>query len=265
MLLKNCSNTKNKIISNRNIKDIHHITKNGKMNISMNYYIFNKIYKYFLFIKCLVLSQLIIILCINNKNIHKKYFYNKYYYKNKTFITLQNRLLSEIHINNEYSNLNRASKNTSNLRPKNIKKNDKQCKNNIKEDVISNENISDVLISEPKNLEDLIFKKRREEAHLNKGKDLSHLDKIRCFLDISDDFFIDRMIDYNVQKKDSLSLKLITENIVIHSMAFFPFSLPFFSRIIDRLNFYGINHENKEKINNILHIRDDKKELYGVK
>ncbi|SCQ12665.1 Plasmodium exported protein, unknown function [Plasmodium sp.] len=259
MLTKYCSGTKNKIIHNSNINDIQHVSKNGKINISINYNIFNKIYKY------LILSHLIIFICINNMNIHKKYFYNKYHYKNKTFITLQNRSLTDIHIKNDYSNLNCVSKYTSNLIPKNHK-NDKQRKSNIKEDIISNDNISDVLIPEPKNLEDLIFNKRREEAHLNEGKHLSRFDKIKCFLDIFDDFFIDRMIDYSVQKKDSTSLKLITDNIVIHAIGFFPFSLPFFSRIFDRLNFYGINHEKKKKKkDDILHIADDKKGLYGVK
>ncbi|SOV73816.1 Plasmodium exported protein, unknown function [Plasmodium sp. gorilla clade G3] len=265
MLIKNCSSTKNKISNNRNTNDIHDVSKNGKINISINYNIFNKIYKYLSFIKYLLLSYLIIFLCIKNKNKHKKYFYDKCHYKNKTFITLQNRSLTEIHINNDYSNLNRASKNTSNLRPKIIKKNDKQTKNNTKQDVISNENISDVLISEPKNLEDLIFNKRREEAHLNEGKYLSHIDKIKCYLDIFDDFFIDKMIDYDVQKKESLSLKIFTENIMIHSMVFFPFSLPFFSHICDRLNFFAINEEKKKNKNNILHITDDKKDLYGAK
>ncbi|SOV84261.1 Plasmodium exported protein, unknown function [Plasmodium sp.] len=258
MITKHCSEAKNKITNEKNSNDIHHISKNGKINISIKYNIFNKIYKY------LILSHLIIFICINNMNIHKKYFYNKYHYKNKTFNTLKNRSLTEIHIKNDYSNLSCVSKYTSNLCPKNLK-NDKQSKSNINEDIISNDNISNVLMPEPKNLEDLIFNKRTEEAHLNEGKHLSRFDKIKCFLDIFDDFFIDKMIDYSVQKKDSTSLKLITDNIVIHAIGFFPFSLPFFSRIFDRLNFYGINHEKKKKKNDILHIADDKKELYGVK
>ncbi|SCQ12745.1 Plasmodium exported protein, unknown function [Plasmodium sp.] len=285
MLIKSCSSTKNNITNNRNINDIHDVSKNGKINISINYNIFNKIYKFLLFIKYLLLSYLIIILCIKNKNKHKKYFYVKYHYKNEKSITLQNRSLSEIHINNDYSNTNSGSKYTSNLRSQNINKNDRKNKNNRKEEIITNDNIRDDLISEPidledlisepinledliseqinlvdlisepinlddlisepKNLEDLIFEKRREEEHLNEGKDLSFFDKIKCFLDIFDDYFIDRMIDYSVQKKDSTSLKLIAENIVIHAMAFFPFSLPFFSRIYNRLIFYRINHEKK--------------------
>ncbi|SOV83947.1 Plasmodium exported protein, unknown function [Plasmodium sp.] len=259
MLIKNCSSTKNKINNNINPNDIHHASKNGKINISINYNIFNKIYKY------LLLPYFIIFLFIDNKNNHKKYFYDKYIYKNETFNTLQNRSLTEIHFNNDCSNSNCASENTSYLRPKNINKNDEENKNNIEEDIISNDNISHDLLLEPKNLEDLIFKKRREEAHLNEGKVLSGFDKIKCFLDIFDDFFIDRMIDYSVQKKDSTSLKLITENIVIQAMAFFPFSLASFSYTSDRINFYGINHEKKKKKRNILHIKDDKKELYGVK
>ncbi|SOV20171.1 Plasmodium exported protein, unknown function [Plasmodium sp. gorilla clade G2] len=198
-------------------------------------------------------------------NKHSNYSYDQYIYKNESYNTLQNRSLSEIHVNNDYSNLNHANKNTSNLRPKSINKNHKKNKNNIKEDINCNENIIESLITEPKNLEDLIFKKRREEAHLNEGNVLSHFDKIKCFLDIFDDFFIDRMIDYNVQKKDSLSLKLITENIVIHAMAFFPFSLASFQYTSDRINFFGMNHEKKKKKNNILHITEDKKELYGLK
>ncbi|SOV74258.1 Plasmodium exported protein, unknown function [Plasmodium sp. gorilla clade G3] len=258
MITKYCNETKNKITNKKNSNDIHHISKNGKTNISINYDIFNKIYKYLLF------SHLIIFLCINNKNNHKKYFHDKYIHINEIFYTLKNRSLTEMHINNDYSNLNCASKNTSNLIPRNLKKSDRKNKNNIKEEIISNENISDDLLSEPKNLEDLIFKKRREEAHLNEGKHLSRLNKIKCLLDISDDFFIDRMIDYSVQEKDSLSLKLITENILIHSLAFFPFSLPFLSRICNRLSFYGINHEKKKK-KDVLHITDDRKYLYGVK
>ncbi|KYO00002.1 putative exported protein [Plasmodium gaboni] len=259
MLIKNGSSTKNKITNNNNPNNIHHISKKGKMNTSINYNIFNKIYKY------LLLSQLIVFLCINYKNNHKNYFYDQYIYKNESFNTLQNRSLTEIHVNNDYSNLNGSSKNTLNLRPKNINKNDKQNKNNIKEDINSNNNISDDLISKPKNLEDLIFKKRREEAHLNEGKVLSLLDKIKCFFDIFDDFFIDRMIDYDVQKKDSLSLKFITENIVIHAMAFFPFSLATFPYTSDRINFFGMNHEKKKNKKDILYITDNKKELYGVK
>ncbi|SOV13892.1 Plasmodium exported protein, unknown function [Plasmodium sp. gorilla clade G2] len=264
MIIKNFSCEKNKITNSRIPNDIDHSSKNRKMNISINYYIFNKIYKYFLFIKYLLLSHLIIFLCINNKNNYKNNFYDQYIYKNETFNTLQNRSLTEIHFNNDYSNLNGSSKNTSNLRPKNINKNDKKNKNNINEEIIYNDNIRDTSISEPKNLEDLIFKKRTEESHLNEGKDLSPFDKIKCCFDIFDDFFIDRIIDYNVQKKDSTSVKLITENIIIHAIAFFPFSLPFLSHITDRLNFFGINHEKKKK-KDILYITDDKKELYGVK
>ncbi|SOV84146.1 Plasmodium exported protein, unknown function [Plasmodium sp.] len=231
MLTKYCSDRKNKITNNTNPSDINHISKNGKMNIS---------------------------------NYHKKCFYEDHIYKNEPFNTLKNRLLIEIHVNDNYSNLNCSSKNTSNLRPKKINKNDRKNKNNIMEHIISSDNINDDLLSQPKNLEDLIFKKRREEAHLNEGKDLSHLDKIKCFLDIFDDFFIDRMIDYSVQKKNSLSLQFITENILIHFMAFMPFSLALFPHISDRMNFFSINHEEKKK-KDILHITDGNKELYGVK
>ncbi|SCQ12714.1 Plasmodium exported protein, unknown function [Plasmodium sp.] len=265
MLIKNCRSTINRITNNRNTNDIQHISKNEKMDISINYNIFDKINKYLLFIKYLLLCHFIIFPCIKNKYSHKKYFYGKYIYINERFNTLKYRSLTEIHGNSDYSNIKSASKNTSNLIPKNIKKSDRKNKNNIKEDIISNVIISDDLISQPKNLEDFIFKKRREEAHLNEGNDLSGFDKIKCFVDIFDDFFIDRMIDYSVQKKDSTSLKLITENILIHSIAFFPISLPFISRITDRLNFYGINHAKNKKKKDILHIADDKKGLYGGK
>ncbi|SOV20577.1 Plasmodium exported protein, unknown function [Plasmodium sp. DRC-Itaito] len=259
MLIKNGCSTKYKITNKRNPNDIHDNSKTENMNKSINYNIFNKIYKYIL------LAHLIIFICINNKNNHTNYSYDQYIYKNESFNKLQIRSLSDIHVNNDYSDSNRASQNTSNLRTKNIKQNDKQNKNNIKKDINNKDNINESLMSKPKNLEDLIFKKKREEAHLNEGKVLSRFDKIKCFLDIFDDFFIDKMIDNNVQKKDSPSLKLITENIVIHFMAFFPFSLPLFSRISNRLNFYAINHEKKKKPNDILHITDDKKKLYGVK
>ncbi|SPJ10092.1 Plasmodium exported protein, unknown function [Plasmodium sp. DRC-Itaito] len=264
MLIKNCSSTKNKITNNRYPNDIHDVPEHEKMNISINYNIFNKIHKYLLFIKYLLLFHLIIFLCINNKNNHKKYSYDKYIYKNETFNPLKNRSLAEFHVNNDYSNLNCASKNTSNLRGKNINKNERKNKKNIKEDMISNDNISYTSISKPKNLEDLIFEKRREQAHLNEGKDLSWLDKIKCFFGIFDDFFIDKMVDYSVQKKDSLSLKFIKENIILHAIAFYPYSFGFLPYIFSRMNFFDINHDKKKK-KDILHIKEDKKELYGVK
>ncbi|ETW18796.1 hypothetical protein PFFVO_02297 [Plasmodium falciparum Vietnam Oak-Knoll (FVO)] len=269
MFMKKFMKANNKRFYYRCTNYVYKISKNEDTSILLYNYMLNNIQQYFKFLKYLLFSHLLLFTYIYNKHNTNKYCNDKHHFINNSYNKLLNRSLAEVNENNSSSIKNKVNQNVTRLRREKpyIDDNNKKCDKN-EHDITQKFTCIDNTYKEskikPTNLEQLIFKKKEEEKHFDTRNDLSFIEKIKFVCDAFDDLFIEKILDFHLQKKTSEFLRITMENLVAQYLAFFPFSLARFRYLVDRINFFNVRHCGKKK-KDIFYITEDKKDLYGVK